>query len=86
MPRPFSEFRGEDERDADQRRARELQEQYADEVSAVAVTFIDDSGASRVKSVPLDGLDRAARDGLGFSPVIDAFDSLGGINPASPLD
>jgi glutamine synthetase len=86
MPRPFSEFRGEDERDADQRRARELQEQYADEVSAVAVTFIDDSGAARVKSVPLDGLDRAARSGLGFSPVIDAFDSLGGINPASPLD
>jgi glutamine synthetase len=86
MPRPFSEFRGEDERDADQSRARDLQEQYTDEVSAVAVTFIDDSGASRVKSVPLDGLDRAARDGLGFSPVIDAFDSLGGINPASPLD
>lgn len=86
MPRPYSPFRGEDERDADQRRARELQEQHADEVSAVAVTFIDDSGAARAKSVPLDGLDRAARSGLGFSPVIDAFDSLGGINPASPLD
>jgi glutamine synthetase len=86
MPRPFSQFRSEDERDADQERARQLQEQYADEVSAVAVTFIDHSGAARVKSVPLDGLDRAARNGLGFSPVIDAFDSLGGINPASPLD
>jgi glutamine synthetase len=86
MPRPFSQFRGEDERDADQQRARQLQEQHADEVSAVAVTFIDHSGAARVKSVPLERLDGAARNGLGFSPVIDAFDSLGGINPASPLD
>ena len=86
MPRPFSQFRSDDERDADQRRAQQLQEQHADEVTAVATTFIDDSGAARVKSVPLAGLDRAARSGLGFSPVIDAFDSLGGINPASPLD
>jgi glutamine synthetase len=86
MPRPFSQVRSDDERDADQRRAQELQDQYADEVIAVATTFIDDSGAARVKSVPLSGLDRAARTGLGFSPVIDAFDSLGGINPASPLD
>jgi glutamine synthetase len=86
MPRPFSQFRSDDERDADQRRAQQLQEQHADEVTAVATTFIDDSGAARVKSVPLTRLDRAARNGLGFSPVIDAFDSLGGINPASPLD
>ncbi len=86
MPRPFSQFRGDDERDADQRRAQQLQEQHGDGVSAVAVTFIDHSGAARVKSVPLARLDRAARTGLGFSPVIDAFDSLGGINPASPLD
>jgi len=86
MPRPFSQFRSDEERDADEVRGQELQRQLADEVSAVAVTFIDDSGAGRVKTVPLAGLDRAARSGLGFSPVIDAFDSLGGINPASPLD
>jgi glutamine synthetase len=86
MPRPFSQVRSDEERDADQHRAQQLQEQHGDEVIAVATTFIDDSGAARVKSVPLDGLDRAARSGLGFSPVLDAFDSLGGINPASPLD
>jgi len=86
MPRPFSQFRTDGERDADEVRGQELQRQLADEVSAVAVTFIDDSGAGRVKTVPLARLDQAARSGLGFSPVIDAFDSLGGINPASPLD
>ena len=86
MPRPFSQFRSDEERDADEVRGQELQRQLADEVSAVAVTFIDDSGAGRVKTVPLARLDQAARSGLGFSPVIDAFDSLGGINPASPLD
>jgi len=86
MPRPYSPVRSEAERDDDHRRATELKLQLRDRVSAVATTFIDDSGASRVKTVPLTGLDRAARSGLGFSPVIDAFDSLGGINPASPLD
>jgi glutamine synthetase len=86
MPRPFSQFRSDDERAADENRAQELQRQLRDQVSAVATTFIDNSGAARVKSVPLAGLARAASSGLGFSPVIDAFDSLGGINPASPLD
>jgi glutamine synthetase len=86
MPRPFSRYRGEDERAADERRAQALQRQLADEVSGVATTFIDNSGAARVKAVPLAGLARAARSGLGFSPVIDAFDSQGGINADSPLD
>jgi glutamine synthetase len=36
--------------------------------------------------VPLEALARAARFGVGFSPVIDAFTSDGGIDPASPLD
>ncbi len=86
MPRPYSRYRGEEERAADEHRAQALQSQYADEVSAVATTFVDHSGAARVKAVPLAGLPRAARSGLGFSPVIDAFDSAGGINPDSPLD
>ena len=86
MPRPYSRYRGEDERAADERRAQALQRQLAEEVSGVATTFIDHSGAARVKAVSLAGLARAARSGLGFSPVIDAFDSQGGINADSPLD
>jgi glutamine synthetase len=86
MPRPYSRHRGAEERAADERRGQALQRQLADEVSAVATTFIDHSGAARVKTVPLSGLARAARSGLGFSPVLDAFDSAGGINPDSPLD
>ncbi|MGO8886840.1 MAG: hypothetical protein ACLPUO_23710 [Streptosporangiaceae bacterium] len=85
MPRPFSQFRGEAERSADERRAQVLQRQLAGEVSAVATTFVDHSGAARVKTVPLSGLASAARSGLGFSPVIDAFTSAGGIDEASPL-
>jgi glutamine synthetase len=86
MPRPYSRYRGEEERAADERRAQALVSQYANEVSGVATTFVDHSGAARVKAVSLAGLPHAARSGLGFSPVIDAFDSAGGINPDSPLD
>jgi glutamine synthetase len=86
MPRAFSQVRGEEERAADERRAQELQRQLADEVTGVAITFVDHSGAGRVKVVPLEALARAARHGVGFSPVIDAFTSDGGIDPASPLD
>jgi glutamine synthetase len=86
MPRAFSQVRGEEERAADEKRGRELQRQFEDEVSGVAVTFVDHSGAGRIKVVPLDALARAARFGVGFSPVIDAFTSDGGIDAASPLD
>ncbi len=85
MARPFSRFRGEQERAADARRAQVLERQLAGEVTGVATTFVDHSGAPRVKVVPLTGLPAAARSGLGFSPVIDAFTSDGGIDGASPL-
>ena len=85
MPRAFSQFRGEQERAADERRAQALERQLAGEVSGVATTFVDHSGAARIKAVPLTGLARAARSGLGFSPVLDAFTSTGGIDGASPL-
>ena len=85
MPRPFSPFRGEEERAADERRAQALERQLAGEISGVATTFVDHSGAARIKAVPLTGLARAARSGLGFSPVLDAFTSAGGIDGASPL-
>jgi glutamine synthetase len=85
MPRPFSQFRSEADRGADEQRGQVLERQLAGDVSAVATTFVDHSGAARVKTVPLTGLARAARSGLGFSPVIDAFTSDGGIDGASPL-
>jgi glutamine synthetase len=86
MPRPFSPAREDQERTADEQRAQVLRRQLADEVSGVAITFVDHSGAARVKVVPLDALARAAQAGVGFSPVIDAFVSDGGIDAASPLD
>ncbi len=86
MPRMFSPVRDEDERADDERRAKDLQLQLAGQVTGVAITFVDHSGAGRIKVVPLEGLARAARFGVGFSPVIDAFTSDGGIDPASPLD
>ncbi|HKD89262.1 MAG TPA: hypothetical protein VKB62_12085, partial [Streptosporangiaceae bacterium] len=86
MPRPFSHLRGEQERTADAQRAEVVARQLAGSAQTVATTFVDHSGAARVKIVPLRGLPRAARSGLGFSPVIDAFISDGSIDPASPLD
>jgi glutamine synthetase len=86
MPRPFSPVRDGQERTADEQRAQVLQRQLADEASGVAITFVDHSGAARIKVVPLDALARAARAGVGFSPVTDAFVSDGSINAASPLD
>jgi glutamine synthetase len=86
LPRPFSHHRGEQERTADAQRAEVVARQLAGSASSVATTFVDHSGAARVKVVPLRGLPAAARSGLGFSPVIDAFISDGSIDPASPLD
>ncbi len=43
----------------------------AQHVDAVAVTIVDNAGVARVKSVPLAGVERAARWGLGLSPVFD---------------
>jgi glutamine synthetase len=86
MPRRFTPVRDEDARAADEQQAVELQRQLEGEVTGVAITFVDHSGAGRLKVVPLAALASAARFGVGFSPVIDAFTSDGGIDPASPLD
>lgn len=42
-------------------------------VVGVALTFVDNSGITRVKSVPLAKLPAAAAWGVGMSPVFDAF-------------
>jgi glutamine synthetase len=86
MPRMYSPVRGADERGADSERAKDLELQLAGQVTGVAITFVDHSGAGRIKVVPVAALAGAARGGVGFSPVIDAFTSDGGIDSASPLD
>ena len=42
-------------------------------VVGVATTYVDTSGVTRVKAVPLARLPQAARWGIGMSPVFDAF-------------
>ena len=52
--------------------------QLADDLAArgvvgVAVSYVDNSGIARVKTVPLARLEHAARRGIGMSPVFDVF-------------
>jgi glutamine synthetase len=42
-------------------------------VRVVSVTWVDNSGITRVKAVPLDRLEHAAAWGIGASPVFDSF-------------
>lgn len=42
-------------------------------ITAVAVTWVDNSGITRVKGVPLGKLERAAAWGVGMSPCFDTF-------------
>lgn len=42
-------------------------------VRGVALTWIDNSGMTRVKGVPIERLESAAAWGVGMSPVFDAF-------------
>lgn len=45
----------------------------ADGVSIVALCWVDNTGVTRVKCVPVGGLARAAGWGVGMSPVFDVF-------------
>ncbi len=42
-------------------------------VEIVALTYVDNSGITRVKGVPIGRLADAADHGIGMSPVFDAF-------------
>jgi glutamine synthetase len=65
---------GEAERAGRGVRARELAARLSRAaVDAVALTFVDNSGIARVKTVPLGGLEQAAAWGVGMSPVFDWF-------------
>src|SRR6266508_33535 len=55
-------------------RARELSAGLAGRgVRAVALTWVDNAGVTRVKTVPVDRLPDAAAWGIGMSPVFDVF-------------
>ncbi|WP_329250236.1 glutamine synthetase family protein [Actinoallomurus sp. NBC_01490] len=45
----------------------------ARDVTGIAVTWVDTTGVTRVKAVPLSRLEHAAAWGIGMSPVFDAF-------------
>ncbi|WP_433337321.1 hypothetical protein [Spirillospora sp. CA-294931] len=45
----------------------------AKDVEAVALTYVDTSGITRTKAVPVARLEHAAAWGVGMSPVFDAF-------------
>jgi glutamine synthetase len=62
------------ERDRRAGQARDVVPQLRDrDVVAVAATWVDTSGITRVKAVPVDRLEHAAAWGIGMSPVFDAF-------------
>jgi len=64
----------EEERSARGQQAMEFLGELEDAgVVAVALTFVDNSGITRVKSVPVAKLPSAAAWGVGMSPVFDAF-------------
>jgi glutamine synthetase len=55
-------------------RARKLTESLsAQGVRAVAFSQVDNSGVTRVKTVPLSRLERAVQYGIGMSPVFEVF-------------
>jgi glutamine synthetase len=64
----------EREREARAGQAREVLAQHAnDGVRIVALSWVDNAGITRVKTVPLAKLERAAAWGVGMSPVHDVF-------------
>jgi glutamine synthetase len=62
------------ERSARMKRGREEAERLAaQQVSGVAVTFVENSGIARVKCVPVWRLEQVAGWGVGATPVFDVF-------------
>src|SRR5919106_1728272 len=58
----------------DPERARRVAEALADRgIAAVALTYVDNTGITRVKTVPIGRLANAVVAGVGMSPVFDVF-------------
>jgi glutamine synthetase len=79
-------LRGATARREAERRAERIQpDLVAAGVRRLALTFVNHAGAILVKVVPLARLAAVARDGVGFSPVSDAWTVMGVPDPAHPL-
>ncbi len=64
----------QDERERQADLARQVRDDLAERgVVALATTWVDNSGVTRVKAVPIQRLEYAAAWGIGASPVFDAF-------------
>jgi glutamine synthetase len=62
------------EREQQAARARQVRSELAERgVVALATTWVDNSGVTRVKAVPIQRLEYAAAWGIGASPVFDGF-------------
>ena len=61
-------------REEQERRARAFAGDLASVgVDGVAMSYVDNAGVTRVKTVPVAGLAHAAAWGVGMSPVFDVF-------------
>ncbi len=79
-------FRSLERRQADERQAHAvLLDLSGRGLRRLAITFVNHSGTALVKGVPLQRLPQVARDGVGFSPVADAFGVTGLIDPLQSL-
>jgi glutamine synthetase len=76
------------QREARAERARGIAAELADHgVVAIALTFVDTAGVTRVKGVPTAAFPQAAAWGVGATPVFDAFgvdDSIAATPVANP--
>lgn len=74
VPEPGALRRGAAQRQADGARAAALQAGLeAEGIRRVAITFVNHAGAPLVKVVPLSRLTAVVENGVGFSPVSDAW-------------
>jgi glutamine synthetase len=86
QPEVSMQVRCRNARDAAEQQAQALVGELAERgIRTVAVTFVNHAGSVLVKGIPLERLPRMARDGVGFSPVADAFGATGLIDPAQSL-
>ena len=61
-------------REEQERRAHALADALSEDgVDGVALSYVDNAGVTRVKTVPVTGLPHAAAWGVGMSPVFDVF-------------
>lgn len=63
----------QDRQEAAQRARARTHELLANGVRVIAVTWVDNSGVTRVKAVPVPKLESAAAWGIGASPCFDTF-------------